>query len=256
MAFGTIITKHDLIIEVVNRLMEYDSNYKESWEIFDEYERDMAYKIVHEIADGVEHERWRLIPFGRLQRIWNEFSRFKFIRDEKGMEMIRNICIANTARLYVNSILVGRTSNYPKKYIEDEVGYCFKEKKEEPKEEPIDPNQLSLFNPEVHQIPKQEKQYDPCEGNTLDLTWDEFEDRMYTYIGDDTFSDYATKPLINLACELIEAKSPEEQLLICDRMFNVIHMRGDIAALFVQGGSNSLSKLSGEHAESQVYRPI
>lgn len=252
MQIGNIITKRDLIIEVVKRLMEYDRSYQESWEVFDEYEREIATKIVHEIADGVEHERWRLIPFGRLQRIWNEFARFKFIRDEKGMEMIRNICISNTARLYVNSVLVGHTERHPKEYVRYDVGYCFKEPKAENPEEPTDPNQLNLFNPEDRSKPKQEKKYDECEGMTLDLTWDEFEDRMDTYIGDDTFSDYATKPLVDLAYELIEAGSPEEQLLICDRMFNVIHCRGDIAALYVQGGSHALSQLSGEHGDCQT----
>lgn len=233
------------IIITESQIKKLVESYESAWEIFAEYEQEILQNIMDDVISGVEHEKWRLIPFDRLRRIWNEFSKFKFIRDEKGMEMIREICIANTARLYVNSILVAHTEIRHKEYIED-AGYCFKDPDEE-EPEFYDPNQLSLFDDSNG--PK-EQPYDNCD-NHIDMTWDEFEDKLYTYIGYDTYSDYATKPLIELAYELINAKTPEEQLLICDKMFNIVHMRGDIAALYVQGGSRALSQLSGEHVMNE-----
>jgi len=239
---------------------EYGSYTPDPDEEFYQYESEVTSKIMNDIMGGVKHERWKLIPFGRLKRIWEQYSRFKFIRDEKGMDMIRNICLFNIIRLYVNSILVGHTPEGPQDYLEDK-GYCFLEKREPVKRvKPEDPNQLDLFSGDNEVPPKPEPEmeedpYDDC-NTRLDYTWDEFEGRLNDYIGDGTFSDYAVKPLLELWYELIRADSHEEQLLICDRIFNVVHMRSVIAALFVQGGSNALSELSGEHAEPDIHRPM
>jgi hypothetical protein len=58
-------------------------------------------------------------------------------------------------------------------------------------------------------------------------------------------SDYGLKPLWNLAHELMTTQDPTETLVLLDRMLNVIHCRGDIASLFVDGGSDSLNELFG-----------
>ena len=59
-------------------------------------------------------------------------------------------------------------------------------------------------------------------------------------------SDYAMDPLWRLANELMGLKGdPVATLVILDRMLNVIHCRGDIASLFVEGGSESLDQLFG-----------
>ena len=252
-----VVTKHNLILETIRVISEYETSPDEE---FYQYESEVISKIMNDMINGKKNERWKLIPFGRLKRIWEQYSKFKFIRDEKGMDMVRNICLFNIIRLYVNSILVGHAPEQPQTYLED-AGYCFLEKREPVKRvKPEDPNQLNLFSGDNEVSPKPEPEveedpYDNC-NTRLDYTWDEFEDRLDDYIGHDTYSDYAVKPLLELWYELIRADSHEEQLLICDRILNVVHMRGDIAALFVQGGSNALSELSGEHVEPDIYRPM
>jgi len=57
-------------------------------------------------------------------------------------------------------------------------------------------------------------------------------------------SDFGLPRLWKIAEGLPGARTPEEKLLIVDQMLNVIHQRGDMAALFVEGGRKSLSQLS------------
>jgi len=57
-------------------------------------------------------------------------------------------------------------------------------------------------------------------------------------------SDYGLDKLWALAKVLMNTSVAEKQLLICDQMLNIVHMRGDLAALFIEGGSSSLSRLA------------
>jgi len=59
-------------------------------------------------------------------------------------------------------------------------------------------------------------------------------------------SDYAMKPLWGLADQLEKAQSPEQKLQIIDKILNVVHQRSDLASWFVEGGSRTLSRLSGQ----------
>jgi len=60
-------------------------------------------------------------------------------------------------------------------------------------------------------------------------------------------SDYGLKPLWSLAEKLIETQDYVQKLIIIDRMLNVVHQRGDLAALFIEGGYESLQQLSGKY---------
>ena len=58
-------------------------------------------------------------------------------------------------------------------------------------------------------------------------------------------SDYGMQPLLTLVGELRRETKPEDKLLTIDKMLNVVHPRSDMASWFIEGGSSSLSKLSG-----------
>jgi hypothetical protein len=62
----------------------------------------------------------------------------------------------------------------------------------------------------------------------------------------DIMSDYGLAPLQALYGKLFSAQSPKDQLHILDRMFNVIHQRGDLAAHFIQGGAATLDKIASQ----------
>jgi hypothetical protein len=59
-----------------------------------------------------------------------------------------------------------------------------------------------------------------------------------------TISDYGLEPLEKLVYRLYKADKPEDQLLIVDMMLNVVHQTSDLAKIFVEGGSRSLSQLA------------
>lgn len=59
----------------------------------------------------------------------------------------------------------------------------------------------------------------------------------------DIMSDYGLNPLVALWRRLYNASESKDQLLILDRMFNVVHQRGDLAAHFIQGGAHTLDKI-------------
>lgn len=82
--------------------------------------------------------------------------------------------------------------------------------------------------------------YKPIDGRNTDFYFDFLETEYGAPV-----SDYGLPKLWEIVSEFPRAKTPEERLLLIDRMLNVVHQRGDLAALFVEGGSKSLSQLSG-----------
>ena len=76
--------------------------------------------------------------------------------------------------------------------------------------------------------------------------WDFYFDFLNTQYGSPV-SDYGLPKLNDIAAKLMMAKTPEHQLLYVDQMLNVIHQRGDLSALFIEGGEKSLSQLAGNN---------
>ena len=85
----------------------------------------------------------------------------------------------------------------------------------------------------------EEHGYEPVDGKNIDFYFD----FLNTEFGAPV-SDYGLDPLWKLAEQLMSAQTYEEKLVLVDQMLNVVHQRGDLAALFIEGGSYSLSELS------------
>jgi len=64
--------------------------------------------------------------------------------------------------------------------------------------------------------------------------------------GSEGFSDYGIKPLEEIFEEYNEDLPPEKVLVLVNRALDVYHQRGDMASIFVQGGSKALSKIAEE----------
>ena len=91
----------------------------------------------------------------------------------------------------------------------------------------------------------------------------DFEEYDYTEEDMNDFYDYITKytdygfsdfggnrpGLTTLLVQLRKARTPEERIPILDQILNVVHWTSDLAAWFVEGGSSSLSQLSGSPSE-------
>lgn len=85
----------------------------------------------------------------------------------------------------------------------------------------------------------EENEYPEIKGDNSDFYFNFLETEYGTPV-----SDYGLDPLWNLAFKLIGESDPVQQLVLVDRMLQITHQRGDLAALFVEGGRSSLNDLS------------
>jgi len=180
---------------------------QETAERYVEIENEERSRILNEFSELKKKRKakpntqpWTVIPAARLIKIWNDYATWGIVRDERGLNEIADKVIRNTARLAVNTEIVGHTEmDASKEYAEDYEYYGIKSEKDK--------------------------------------------EKLMEYIQDDKFSDYALKPLGNIVAQLIRAKTAEEKLLLIDQALNVVHQRGDIAAVFVEGGQRTLNQL-------------
>lgn len=64
--------------------------------------------------------------------------------------------------------------------------------------------------------------------------------------GSDAWSDFGIEPLWRIFEEYSDDLPPEKVLVLVNRALDVYHQRGDIASIFIQGGSKTLSKIAEE----------
>jgi hypothetical protein len=75
-----------------------------------------------------------------------------------------------------------------------------------------------------------------------------FDDWMIMPDGTDAFTDFGMEPLERVLSEYDEELPPEKVLVLVNRALDVYHHRGDLASIFITGGSRSLSRIA-EHAQ-------
>ena len=199
-----------------------DSQIYKAYEEFDELVRDELHKQITDYEKGNKKQKWNLIEPNLLR---NLFLR-PILRnvDEKQIDKIVEILKENIVRLYVNTIMSGHSIEKPNDFLENNFYYKFKQEPEQKEDE-------------------------------LEFTEEEFDEFTDDYYfkkdwGQWAISDYAMEPLLKLMKDLMIEKSYENMLPIISKILNITHMRGDIASLFVKGGSESLDWL--EESEEEV----
>ena len=89
------------------------------------------------------------------------------------------------------------------------------------------------------------------------ITDDEQKEKFLDYLSDENgqfrISDFGLPHLEKLAKQLYLAKTPEQQLLITDKMLNIVHQRSDLASWYVEGGFQSLNELAGNPYNTTQY---
>ena len=93
---------------------------------------------------------------------------------------------------------------------------------------------------------------DVLESAGFDLTPKQIEklvDGLESKEGEWYVSDYGLPKLEQLAHQLLMEKITEKKLLLVDQMLNIIHMRGDLSAMFVEGGRKTLNMLSASPSQ-------
>lgn len=145
------------------------------------------------------------IDKNKAKLLWNAFMNNGFVPERfyNTLDDIAENIVKNIARLDINNLICGRTPFDPKVAIKDDL------------EIEIDDDTLEFLVDSV---------YDKETNEVL-------------------ISDYGLKPLQNVAMKIMSAKTPEERIVACDGAFNVIHINGNLATLFILGGRSALDEL-------------
>jgi hypothetical protein len=180
--------------------------------------------------------------------------------------------IENTLKIYSITMLLGHTTYSPDEDYEENIGYYVDEQLKCIVRKPVDVNQLEIpfDNPRKKNIKKTPQE--PCEiqinpylqefvtnlyadevkeQDIRTKVYEELTEKFSWYYTEDPkegqnyISDYGMQPLLTLVGELRKQTRPEDKLVTIDKMLNVVHPRSDMASWFIEGGSSSLSKLSG-----------
>jgi len=276
--------------EFIKLLKEINYNRDEDID-YSQFEREDEIKqslftdfLYHNTPDFTKHVPWKVIPFARLKKIWEDYMYKGFVRDERGLEMIADLMIENTTKVSIFTNLAGHTQWGDQEALDDNIGYWVNEqlnclfdkpktdnrnqleipfddpkkgyvkKPPAPEVEPctiiVHPFAQNFFNDNYEEDMTREKFYE--------LLFEEMTGRFFDYYMNDPegkmggfISDYGLRPLEELLVQLLRANGAEEKLPIIDRMLNVVHQRSDIASWFVEGGSHALAQLSGSPAEAQ-----
>lgn len=69
--------------------------------------------------------------------------------------------------------------------------------------------------------------------------------------GSDAWSDFGLEPIENLIIQYKENMSPKDTLILINKILDVYHQRGDLASIFIEGGSKSLNKISYNESKSK-----
>ncbi len=151
---------------------------------------------------------WEKIKPLQLKLTWESFMRTGVVLHEKLVDKLVTIIAENTIMLEIMSSCMGHTE------------YCGVKE------------MISIYEPSSYYRRKLFRVFH-------DEDWAEFSNRQ------PLLSDFALKPLNDLLFKLLSEKDYGQKIVLMDRMLNVIHMRSDLAELYVEGGSRTLSQLSG-----------
>ncbi len=91
--------------------------------------------------------------------------------------------------------------------------------------------------------------------NDWSEAWEYIEENGYNEIldnilpkfsnGHDLISDYGLEPLRKIVEELYQTNDPNKILILINKALDVSHQRSDLSEIFIEGGENSLNRISG-----------
>lgn len=207
-------------IKTENRKIFESEYYDDRPKYYDYLEDYDAYYVLSEFFyEKKPKQDWGvLINPSMYERALKEFSRFGRLTNStfpsKYVYQWMGIIMKNTAILRANTDLVGHSMSFP-----------------------ID--EISDFAERVDGI--------SIEDDDSAYEWLE-EKGLYDWMtmpdGSDAWSDYGLEPLEKIFIEYNENLPPEKVLVLVNRALDVYHQRGDMASIFIQGGSKALSKIA------------
>lgn len=243
-----------LIREAIGKILKEEIDSIDDWYSFE-------YELTREIFSQIQrHEKvtFELIPKTQYHNALKEFMRYgSFMRfPERIIFGWKQLLLGNIVKLEVLTSIAGHTESFPYDEFYDTFNY----------EEEIQTNQYNLFN---NKLDKEivEGEFTKWAKEKYEETGDkeyikkyqfgpayEFLDKVYKMDdvlplfsnGQWVLSDFGLKPLFKLGEEIIEQTDPNEIIITINRILDVTHQRSDLAELFIEGGSESLTAISNE----------
>ena len=191
---------------VVNESIEYGMSVQQATEYYYDLYNQQLFDAINNAKKRVVPS-WKRINKDAAKRLWRQFMKLGFVRDDEVLDDIAYTIADNVARLHVYTMLCGHTSTNPVAEVED----TYEEKLDE---------------------------------ETWQFIYDRlvFDERTKQ----DCISDYGLEPLLNVVNKILMSKDSKERLLACDMAFNIIHQRGNLAEIFIIGGRSALDELKNE----------
>jgi len=91
-------------------------------EIIEMVASDILREYAQHYKDLNYRQDWDVVPAARLIKIWNDYAKTGFVRDERGLDQIEDIILTNIAKLHVNTILCGHDSEDNVAFAEGVLG--------------------------------------------------------------------------------------------------------------------------------------
>jgi len=203
-----------------NNTLKYETILRESidWEDYI-YEYDPTYVLEEFWNNRNGKQDWGiLINPSMYQKALEEFTKYGKLTSfpTKYVYQWMGIIFKNTIILDSNTALAGHKTYFPMDDFISFVEIHFPEKLDE-----MDEDNAFEFLEELGL-------YD----------WMQMPD------GSDAWSDYGLEPIQKILMEYNNNSTPEETLVLINKVLDVYHQRGDLASIFIQGGSSSLSQIT------------
>lgn len=202
----------------------------------------MPYEILNDVANQ-EKILFRLIPKNPYHTALREFIKYgRFMRfPDKLIYKWKSLLLENIAKLNTLTEIHGHSTNFPF----DEFYDIFDSNEETGESEG---GEFSKWLKTKYKETGEEDYLKKYNWNTAY----EFLDEIYNIdditpqfsSGHHVLSDYATEPLLKLGLELEEKKTPEEIIVVINKILDVTHQRSDIAEIFIEGGTDSLEYIT------------
>jgi hypothetical protein len=253
--------------DILNEIVLEDYSYEDTYsEVIDDIRTYMFnYFLYKNNSDMTKNIPWKVIPFNMLKETWEDFMKYGYVRKEHELEEIASLITYNSFKVLILTELSGHTSYHPYDEYEESFSYYIDNflLYKHTRNLNIPKNQLSFKFYKKLKFEKIENKYlddiidskglvDDSDDIVKPILIEALKERFYDYFMEGKYSgnqayisDYALKPIMQLVRQLNTTKNLEDKLVYADRILNIVHQRSDIASWYVQGGKDSLSKLSG-----------
>ncbi|MFW6272390.1 MAG: hypothetical protein ACOC2U_01255 [bacterium] len=105
-----------LIKEEIYKYLTENEHDDIDWDLYEMMD-DVLHDVISDYKDALEKgggkQPWKVVPFPRLKKIWEDYIRHGVVRDTKGLDMIEKIFTENVLKLKANNELSGREPYFP-----------------------------------------------------------------------------------------------------------------------------------------------